>query len=163
LSAPRPLARPWRHGFASNLLNARRRRAAEGSDPPTWSVRIVLGPTAALGLTLPGVQTAKSTLLGGLRSAASYGNPGLHSGDRKIHGKDVLGERIQCQQQALLHDLSPSTGGGQRLDDREGGTEGQLVGGVDGSMPPSVTLRVRVPGVRQPARTASVSRRSRVG
>src|SRR5215207_11646759 len=39
------------------------------------------------------------------------------------------------QQQALLPHLSPSVAGGQRLEDR-GGCKGQLVGGVDGSMPP---------------------------
>jgi hypothetical protein len=33
---------------------------------------------------------SKSTLLGGLRSAATCGNAGLHSGGCKIHGKDVL-------------------------------------------------------------------------
>jgi hypothetical protein len=47
---------------------------------------------------------------------------------------------------------------GQRLDDRGGGTEGQLVGGVDGSMPPSVGLRVWVPGVRQPAHRVKARR-----
>jgi hypothetical protein len=45
----------------------------------------------------------------------------------------------------LLHDLSPSTGGGQRLDDREGGTEVQLVTGVGGSMRPSMRLRSGFP------------------
>jgi hypothetical protein len=36
----------------------------------------------------------KSTLLDGLRSAASCGNAGPHSGECKIHGKDVLASPV---------------------------------------------------------------------
>jgi hypothetical protein len=36
----------------------------------------------------------KSTLLDGLRSAASCGNAGPHSGERKIHGKDGVAGSI---------------------------------------------------------------------
>jgi hypothetical protein len=34
--------------------------------------------------------TARSTLLGGLRAQATWENADPHSGERKIHGKDVL-------------------------------------------------------------------------
>jgi hypothetical protein len=35
-----------------------------------------------------------STLLGGLRSRATWGNAGLHSGEGKIHGKDRVAGSI---------------------------------------------------------------------
>src|SRR4030095_16669890 len=38
---------------------------------------------------------AESTLLGGLRSRATWGNAGSHSGDCKIHGKDGVAGSIR--------------------------------------------------------------------
>ena len=43
---------------------------------------------------LSDVSRTKSTLLGGLRSTATCRNAGLHSGGRKIHGKDGVAGSI---------------------------------------------------------------------
>jgi hypothetical protein len=47
-----------------------------------------------LSLTLRGCAETKSTLLGGLRSPATWGNAGPHSGECEIHGKDGVAGSI---------------------------------------------------------------------